>query len=364
MKEKNKFKQSNPGTIPFIAGIMGGSASTILLYPLDLIKVRMQVSESQAIAATTQSYLNRGTIIRNFRGVIRHEGMIGLYQGLTPALLGSAISWGGYFFFYENIKKILLDFKMKSSTKQTAKYEKATVTVTLGPTENFTAACVSGAIMVLFTNPLWLIKTRMQLQMKRAQEQKMKISSATLGIKPPYKNMFDAATTIVREEGPMALYKGAVPALMLVSHGGVQFVCYEFLKLNFGEYTKASRQNAKFNKTVNQSVWNRFEDSLGYLTMGAASKIIAATVTYPIQVVKSRLQQRSQTAELNPVTGEVEIRHREYASVSDCVKRIIRNDGVSGFFKGVLPSSIRVAPSAAITFVVYESIVDFLSESS
>jgi solute carrier family 25 folate transporter 32 len=48
--------------------------------------------------------------------------------------------------------------------------------------------------------------------------------------------------------------------------------------------------------------------------------------------------------------------------VFDCVKRIVRNEGVSGFFKGCLTNAIRVAPSAAITFVVYEWVLDVLSD--
>ncbi|CAM9187288.1 unnamed protein product, partial [Sphacelaria rigidula] len=40
----------------------------------------------------------------------------------------------------------------------------------------------------------------------------------------------DAVRTIIREEGPMALYKGAVPALMLCTQGAVQFTVYEWLK--------------------------------------------------------------------------------------------------------------------------------------
>ncbi len=53
---------------------------------------------------------------------------------------------------------------------------------------------------------------------------------------------------------------------------------------------------------------------------------------------------------------------REYAGVVDCARRIWYREGISGFFKGCLPNAIRVAPSAAITFVVYESVIDFMKE--
>ena len=52
---------------------------------------------------------------------------------------------------------------------------------------------------------------------------------------------------------------------------------------------------------------------------------------------------------------------REYAGVRDCALRIWRREGIYGFFKGCIPNALRVAPSAAITFVVYESIIDIMS---
>lgn len=72
---------------PLMAGTIGGGFSTILLYPLDLVKVRLQVNEGTSGA--------RPGILSTVRGVVRHEGVIGLYQGVIPAILGNAVSWGG-----------------------------------------------------------------------------------------------------------------------------------------------------------------------------------------------------------------------------------------------------------------------------
>ena len=190
----------------FLAGTLGGGVSTVLLYPLDLVKVRLQVDEK----SSKKGSIMISSFSKTFRRVIRHEGVLGLYQGISPAVLGSSASWGGYFFLYEGMKRKYTSYKRH--------HYPVDDDVQLGAMENFAAACSAGALMVLCTNPIWLVKTRMQLQMRGVT---LPLDSK-VEVKAPYKSMRDAFQTIIREEGPFALYKGSLPALLLVSHGGVQ----------------------------------------------------------------------------------------------------------------------------------------------
>ncbi|CAN0131000.1 unnamed protein product [Hapterophycus canaliculatus] len=81
--------------------------------------------------------------------------------------------------------------------------------------------------------------------------------------------------------------------------------------------------------------------------MGGTSKIISTLVTYPTQVIKSRLQQRG-TAE------EVQAGTSRYRGTLHCATEIGRREGLRGFFKGCIAHAVRAAPASAITFVVYE----------
>lgn len=315
-----------------VAGILGGVVSTTLLLPLDVVKVRLQVSEH----ARNTPHSQRLGAIRVCKSILKHEGMGGLYQGWTPAVIGSAVSWGGYFFLYEGFKTKLKAYKQTQNQPPE-----------LNSMDNFVMAIGSGACMVLLTNPVWLIKTRMQLQLT-------KTSDAIQGSPQPYKGMIHAARTIVREEGIWALYKGTVPAMALTSHGGVQFVAYEFLKKHFHHVRPKS-----YDRT-NIPVWERLQLSLGFLTMGAVSKIIASTVTYPLQVLKARLQQRAESLEITP-EGNVRAVKRDYRGVVSTVGKMWKQEGFAGFFRGCIPNAIRVAPGSAITFLVYESVMDALT---
>src|SRR5210317_729672 len=117
----------NEKTSPLIAGFLGGGISTMTLLPLETIKVRMQVHDKKG---------DRLGSMRIIRGILRFEGVRGLYQGMTPAVIGSAVSWGGFFFVYENFKKSM-EWR-KGLEKQSE----------LTSIDNFQIACASGAVMV------------------------------------------------------------------------------------------------------------------------------------------------------------------------------------------------------------------------
>lgn len=72
-----------------------------------------------------------------------------------------------------------------------------------------------------------------------------------------------------------------------------------------------------------------------------------------LKVIKSRLQQRSTTKEVQ--TGSA-----RYRGTLHCATEIGRKEGLRGFFKGCLAHAVRAAPASAITFVVYEEVLKAL----
>lgn len=210
-----------------VAGTLGGIVSTVGLYPLELIKTRMQVVEVALASAPTQvpgGPPGAGTAARAgpyasissaLRVVLEREGWRGLYLGLTPAVLASAGSWGGYFFFYELAKD-----RMQKARPDP-----------LGTADHLIAGIEAGSILVLLFNPLWLVKTRLAIQGADARHIDPSTTTAQQH-KVPYAGMTDALRTIVREEGLVGLYRGVIPALFLTSHGAIQVRDCLFLSLH------------------------------------------------------------------------------------------------------------------------------------
>lgn len=87
----------------------------------------------------------------------------------------------------------------------------------------------------------------------------------------------------------------------------------------------------------------------------------ASTVTYPLQVIKARMQQRAQSLEFDQ-DGELRRVHRKPHSMWQTARHMVREEGWRALFQGCLPNAVRVAPSAAITFVVYETLMERWSQ--
>lgn len=275
-----------------VAGLSGGVVSTLVLHPLDLVKIRFAVSDGLELRPKYSG------IFDCMRSVWRQEGLRGLYQGVTPNVWGAGASWGLYFFFYNAIK---------GYTKEGRQTE-------LSAAEHLLSAAEAGVLTLTLTNPIWVTKTRLVLQYDAAPSGKQ------------YRGMVDALVQIYRHEGLPGLYKGYVPGLLGTSHGALQFMAYEELKRDYNKYRRKP-SDAKLN-------------ALEYIAMAALSKIFAVATTYPYQVVRARLQDQ----------------HNRYSGVLDVVRRTWRNEGAVGFYKGIGANLLRVTPACCITFVVYENV--------
>eukprot|EP01006_Ploeotia_vitrea_P036629 TRINITY_DN66042_c13_g1_i1.p1 TRINITY_DN66042_c13_g1~~TRINITY_DN66042_c13_g1_i1.p1 ORF type:complete len:348 (-),score=-51.90 TRINITY_DN66042_c13_g1_i1:60-1103(-) len=341
------MKNSNNSIEHMFAGITAGLCSTIILNPIDVIKTRYQVHSERGNAYTS--------VWNAVSTIARTEGIRGFCLGLLPASLASAISWGGYLYFYELSKNRKLQYLNRNNNNNNQ--------IKLSSFDVLLSGVEAGSIMVFITNPLWLIKTRLQLQLENAH------------VEYKYNGFIDAFKTIIKKEGGIfALYRGILPALFLTTHGAIQFATYEYLKTKVEILGWANIMHKIHN---NNDITSRAEIPMKITAiLGIFSKLVATTVTYPYQVIKSRLQQRDTYIEKNStiennnahknkimnktLSNNRYILRAKYNGMFDCIIQIIKNEGYRGFYKGYIANCIKVAPTAAITLSVYEYVLNVL----
>lgn len=294
-----------------VAGVAGGVSSTLILHPLDLLKIRFAANDGHT--ATKIQYTG---LTQAFTQIFRHEGIRGLYRGVTPNVWGAGSAWGLYFLFYNTIKTW---------------FQAGNSKVNIGPGLHMVAAAEAGILTLVLTNPIWVIKTRLCLQYESGPS-----SSKVLSESHRYNGMMDAFAKTYRYEGMRGLYKGFVPGMFGVSHGALQFMAYEELKTQYNKY---------YNKPHDAKL-----TTVEYLAFASLSKLFAAVTTYPYQVLRARMQDQ----------------HTQYVNLRHCVRDTWSKDskGPLGFYKGLGPNLLRVVPATGITFVVYEKVSALLKENT
>ena len=314
-----------------VSGAIAGFAATIALHPLDVIKTRLQVQDTKI------DIKYKGTV-HALKTILKSEGARGAYAGLSPAMVGNTASWAMYFAFYDRAKK---RYEMKEDDIATTT---TTHTKTLKASwETLLAATEAGVGVSVLTNPIWVAKTRLALQERGGGGSDVSTGGVvrnTKATKVRYKGLLDCLYSIARNEGVPGLYKGLTPSLLLVSHGAIQFTCYENLK----NIARGGVSVAPDDNDTAPSMEQRELTSTECAVYGMLSKILASFVTYPQQVVRARMQ-KLQIEERNQI---------KYKSVLQSFGTISRREGISGMYKGMVPNLARMLPSTGVTFFTYE----------
>jgi len=279
----------------FAFGYIAGGIGAAAVYPIDLVKTRMQNQRSVVAADGSTNVLYRNSI-HCFRTVIAKEGVRALYRGLLPQLVGVAP---------EKAVKLTVNDALRSA------FDRGTGDIEF-PLEVL-AGGSAGAAQVMFTNPLEIVKIRMQMQGEV-------LPDGTAAARK-------SAAAIVRELGVRGLYKGTAACLMRdIPFSAIYFPVYAASKRVLSEGTGESHELP----------WWRL------LVAGAIGGIPAASLTTPADVIKTRLQVEARQ-------GEV-----VYRGIADCASKIYHQEGWTAFFKGAGMRVIRSSPQFAVTLAAYE----------
>ncbi|OBT49385.1 hypothetical protein VE00_00288 [Pseudogymnoascus sp. WSF 3629] len=322
-----------------VAGGVGGMTAAALTAPLDVLKTRLQSDFYQSQLQSNRARLGISphahlsparSAILHFRetfqilfSVHKVEGWRALFKGLGPNMVGVVPARSINFYTYGNGKRIIADNFNHG--------EENTWVVLL-------AAATAGVVTSTATNPIWMVKTRLQLDKNVAER-------AGEAAVRRYKNSWDCVKQIIRNEGIRGMYKGMSASYLGVSESTLQWVLYEQMKA----YLKR-REEKIITSGREKNIWDRTVEWTGKVGAAGGAKLVAAIITYPHEVVRTRLRQAPTIAGGKP----------KYTGLIQCFKLVWREEGMASMYGGLTPHLLRTVPSAAIMFGMYEVILRLL----
>ncbi|KAI0999104.1 hypothetical protein K3495_g9091 [Podosphaera aphanis] len=279
--------RTNEGPIPpwglAVAGATGAVIANAIVYPLDIVKTRLQVQVNQKQLAdqssgdSSEHYKSTWDAIHK---IIEQEGAKGLYSGINGALIGVASTNFAYFYWYSVVRAFY--------TSQRSPGRHGTVI-------ELTLGAVAGAAAQVFTIPVAVITTRQQTQTRGEN-----------------RSMVDTAKDVIDgEDGWTGLWRGLKASLVLVVNPAITYAAYQRL------------QQTLFPNKTNLRPWEAF-------LLGAMSKSLATIVTQPLIVAKVGLQSK-------PPPPRV----KQFKTFIEVIRFITENEGYLGLFKGLGPQILK-----------------------
>ncbi|XP_022733993.1 mitochondrial uncoupling protein 3 [Durio zibethinus] len=273
---------------------MVAEAST---FPIDLTKTRLQLhGESQSLSSSSRRPTNA---LRVASEIVREQGVLSLYKGLSPAILRHLFYTPIRIVGYENLRNSV------SSDRSLSLSSKAFV------------GGISGVIAQFVASPADLVKVRMQADGRLVSR----------GLQPRYKGSFDALKKIVTMEGFGGLWKGVFPNVQrafLVNMG--ELACYDHAK--------------RF--VINNQI---SDDNIYAHTLASIMSGLSATMlSCPADFVKTRMMNQAVGKEGNVL----------YKNSYDCLVKTVKVEGLTALWKGFFPTWARLGPWQFVFWVSYE----------
>ncbi|CAA0202351.1 unnamed protein product [Arabidopsis thaliana] len=294
MERSRVTREAPTGTRILLASLSAMVAESVT-FPIDLTKTRMQLHGSGSASGA-----HRIGAFGVVSEIARKEGVIGLYKGLSPAIIRHLFYTPIRIIAYENLKGLIV----RSETNNSESLPLATKALVGG---------FSGVIAQVVASPADLVKVRMQADGRLVSQ----------GLKPRYSGPIEAFTKILQSEGVKGLWKGVLPNIQrafLVNMG--ELACYDHAK-HFVIDKKIAEDNI-------------FAHTLASIMSGLAS----TSLSCPADVVKTRMMNQGENA--------------VYRNSYDCLVKTVKFEGIRALWKGFFPTWARLGPWQFVFWVSYE----------
>jgi solute carrier family 25 protein 39/40 len=392
-KETEPNTESSSTTSSLLPRILSGSIGSIVtalaVTPLEVVKIRQQLSGAESTTAHPHNHTNKTTAIhpcprgctvilnnglmecniksslfevslpytRSFNSthqtfvprynggmmhtllsIVHYEGLGGLYAGLKPTLLMSVPNTVLYFTVYDEISWLL---RRKLSTtqnddKQCRRRDEDSKSQVYIP---LVAGSTARLLASLTTAPLELIRTR----------------QASVVLPEKNASAMQEVRYLLRTNGLSSLYVGLIPTLWRdVPFSAIYWMCLERMKWELSKSEGLGVWGGKYYREECGTKMPPSVEAMHAFVSGAVAGSIAAAVTTPFDVVKTRRQMVMQGLNDGKSSSAVGYGRVHPLGILGHMRQIVRREGVSGLWKGNTTRMVKVAPACAIMISVYE----------
>uniref|UniRef100_A0A3P9B2Y7 Solute carrier family 25 member 36a n=1 Tax=Maylandia zebra TaxID=106582 RepID=A0A3P9B2Y7_9CICH len=276
--------------VHLFAGGCGGTVGAILTCPLEVVKTRLQSSSVTLYVSEVQlSTVNGASVAR-----VSPPGPLHCLKAI-------------YFAAYSTAKEKLNGVLEPDSTQV-----------------HMVSAGMAGFTAITATNPIWLIKTRLQLDSRNRGERRM--------------SAFECIRRVYQMEGLRGFYRGMSASYAGISETVIHFVIYETIKRKWLEY-KAQASMDEEEESVKDA-----SDFVGMMLAAATSKTCATSIAYPHEVIRTRLREEGS----------------KYRSFFHTLLTVPKEEGYRALYRGLTTHLVRQIPNTAIMMCTYEVVVYLL----
>lgn len=303
--------------VHLFAGGCGGTVGAILTCPLEVVKTRLQSSSITLYVSEVQlSTVNGASVARVsppgplhcLKLILEKEGPRSLFRGLGPNLVGVAPSRAIYFAAYSTAKEKLNGVLEPDSTQV-----------------HMVSAGMAGFTAITATNPIWLIKTRLQLDARNRGERRM--------------SAFECMRQVYQTDGFRGFYRGMSASYAGISETVIHFVIYENIKRRLLEAKAPQNMDEEEDLTKDAS------DFVGMMLAAATSKTCASSIAYPHEVIRTRLREEG----------------TKYRSFFQTLTTVPKEEGFRALYRGLTTHLVRQIPNTGIMMCTYELVVYLLN---
>jgi solute carrier family 25 oxoglutarate transporter 11 len=296
-------RRADKAWFAFVAGGLGDASATLVSHPMDVTKIRLQLTGELSAATRVPSGLSH--VVRTAQSIRAQQGLVGgLYAGLSAAVLRQlSFSSMRHGLFSLLNSQYIEHFQRRMSAM-----------------EQVLGGAVIGAACAAATTPCDVVLVRMQAD----------------GHWPPgqrrgYRHAPDGFSRIVREEGAGTLWRGASATVTR----GVLITCSQLPAYHTSKAYLL--QSGLFTDNI-----------ITHVLCSLVSAATASVISCPADVIKTRLMNMKSDG------------NRTYSGAWDCARKLAVSEGLGGFYKGLGATFARLGPHTLCMWVMQEQYLAFL----